>query len=342
MNLASVKSERDLVFLGDRKLVERLPNLNGTKAIAIVARELRDEASESLTEHLSAAIISPRPRHALATVSAYLPRRQGIWPQVVHASATIDPTATIGEGCVVGAGAVIGADVCVGDGTAIHPNVTIAAGAVIGSACIVHSGVSIADGVTIGDRVRIHHNAVIGGDGFSFETEEASPAERAKAGGASIEEQPQSWARIESYGTVEIGDDVEVGCGTTIDRASFGATIIGSGTKIDNLVQIGHNCRIGEDCLICSQVGIAGSTTLGNGCVLAGKVGVADHLVIGDHVAVMAKSGITKNLEGGAVYYGMPARPVKDTLRIYSQLTKLSDMRQRLARLERELNFEQS
>ena len=337
VDFTALDSEHDMVVLTNEKLVNRLTQLRAPKACAIVERSLWKKAEDSLSRVLKAAIISPRPRFALARVSTQLPRCPA--PTAgTHPSANVDPTAELGEGCVIGAGAFIANDVRIGAHSVVHPNAMIGAGSTLGEFCRIDPGVVIADGVTIGDRVIIQSNAVIGGDGFSFETERLNAAEQAKMGESATADSSQPWSRIESFGSVEIGDDVEIGAGTTIDRAAFGQTTIGRGTKVDNLVQIGHNCRIGENTLLCSQVGIAGSSIVGNGCILAGKVGVADHLVIEDNSVVMAKSGVTKNLKGGMVYYGMPARPVKDTLRNYSLINKLGDIRLRLANLEKALD----
>lgn len=331
---AALQSEHDLFFLASEQLAERIHATGAPKACAIIDREIWQRKGSELSQRLVAAIVSPRPRYALARASACFPRVPRKAPSI-HASACIDPDAVIADGCVIGPGVVIGENVSVGAETVIEANVCIGEGALIGAHCRLRAGVVIADGVVLGSRVIIQPNAVIGGDGFAFDTEQRNLAEQAKHGEVSTDRLTQRWERIESFGTVFVGDDVEIGAGTTIDRATFGETRIGRGCKIDNLVQIGHNCRVGEDTLLCAQVGLAGSTEIGKGCILAGKVGVADHVSIGDFAVIMAKSGVTRHLEGGAVYYGMPARPVKETLRAYSHISKLGDMRQRLAALER-------
>ncbi len=140
---------------------------------------------------------------------------------------------------------------------------------------------------------------------------------------------------------MRVGDDVEIGACTTIDRSTLGPTLIGRGTKIDNLVQIGHGNQIGEDVLLCAQVGLAGSSKVGDGAVLAGKVGVADHRRIGENSVLMAKSGVTKDIPPGEVYYGMPARPVRETLRQYSLVARLDQMSKRIASLEAQLERRQ-
>ena len=331
---SQVQGERDLVLIMDARVAERIVSGDTKKVCALIDEGVWEHLGGDLGQALAAAIVAPRARYALAKVSVFFPRRS-VPPSAVHATAVVDPSAEIAENCTIGAGVCISANVKIGAGSVLHANVVVEEGAEIGSECTFHAGVCICDRVVIGDRVVIHPNAVIGSDGFAFDTAGPNAAEHAKQGDSKTQSQSQSWARIESFGTVQIGDDVEIGAGTTIDRATFGATVIESGAKIDNLVQIGHNCRIGKNVLLCSQVGLAGSTSVGHDSVLAGKVGVADHLKIGPHTVLMAKSGVTRDLEGSAIYYGMPARPVKETLRIYSLQGKLQELSRRLAKLER-------
>ena len=191
----------------------------------------------------------------------------------VHPTAAIDPTAKLAENIFVGACAVIGPDVEIHEGVRINANSTIYERVVIGKHSVIHSGVAIRERTLIGERVTIHNNAVIGCDGFGYAKDEE-----------------RHWLKIPQTGRVVIEDDVEIGAGTTIDRSSVGETRIGRGTKIDNLVQIGHSCTVGEDSLLCAQVGLAGSSHIGNRVVLAGQAGVAGHLTIGDDAVVTAKS----------------------------------------------------
>ena len=195
----------------------------------------------------------------------------------------------------------------------------------------------VGDRVMIGNNVIIHHNASIGADGFSFVTPEKGSVEAAKSGGKVGENKNTEIIRINSIGTVVIEDHVEIGGCTCIDRSNIGATIIKRGTKIDNLVQIGHNNTIGQNCLIVGQAGIAGSCKVGDRVVLAGQAALADHLTVGDDAIVMAKSGAMRDIEAGSVVGGTPALPAKEALRNISLISKLSDMRKDLREMKKRL-----
>jgi UDP-3-O-[3-hydroxymyristoyl] glucosamine N-acyltransferase len=220
-------------------------------------------------------------------------RTAGVHPTaVIAADAVVDPSASIGAFVVLGARTRIGA------GTSILPHVTIGADVEIGGDGLVHSGVRIGDRVSLGHRVIVQPNAVIGSDGFSF-----VPV-RGRDGALAAHSTP---LRIHSLGRIVIEDDVEIGAGTTIDRATLQTTRIGKGTKIDNLVQIGHNVTIGDCCLIAGMVGIAGSTTIGDRVMVGGGVGISDHISIGSDAMVAAGSGVGTNVPGGSVVSGYPA-----------------------------------
>jgi UDP-3-O-[3-hydroxymyristoyl] glucosamine N-acyltransferase len=222
----------------------------------------------------------------------------------IHPTAIVAPDATLGDGVSVGAYAVVGPRGRIGAGTVILPQASIGADVVIGAQACIHSGARIGDRVTIGNRVMIHANAVIGSDGFSYAPDLNSPT--AFVPGVVV-------TRVHSLGSVEIGDDVEIGAGTTIDRSTIEATRIGRGTKIDNHVHIGHNVTIGESCIICGMVGISGSVTIGDRVRLGGGVGVADHLKIGDQAVVAAGSGVASNVDADSYVSGYPAQPHRRT-----------------------------
>jgi UDP-3-O-[3-hydroxymyristoyl] glucosamine N-acyltransferase len=226
-------------------------------------------------------------------------------PEGISARAEISPSAQIGERVAVGAFSTIGDDVRIGAGTVIYPNVTIESGSVIGEQTIIYPQVSIYCGSIIGNRCIIHSGAVIGSDGYGFATE----------GGRHH--------KIPQIGIVRIGDDVEIGAGTTVDRAALGETVIGEGTKIDNLVQIGHNVKIGKHCFLVSQVGIAGSTELGDYVAVAGQSGFAGHLKIGSRVQVAAKSAVLEDIPDDTKVMGIPAVPFREFARREAQLRKL-------------------
>lgn len=238
------------------------------------------------------------------------PRTQGIDPRAV-----IDPTAILAPGVTVHPFAVIGYLSEIGPGTEIRAGVVIGSRCKIGAECVIHPHAVIYDNCVLQDRVVIHAGAVIGADGFGY-----------KSGRIGHEKVPQ-------LGNVEIADDCEIGACTTIDRGTFGPTQIGIGTKIDNLVQVGHNCRIGSHNLIVSQTGIAGSCKTGSFVVIAGQVGLADHVSLADGTVVGAKSGVMRDSKSGERLLGAPARPEREEKRILISLEKLPEIVREARRL---------
>ena len=272
---------------------------------------------------LEAAILVARPRFAMADLTGLLDPGQG-WGAGLDKSAVIEPTAKLGEGVSVGPLAVICKGAKIGAGTVIGPQCFIGAEAVIGPDSFLREGVKIGARVRIGARFRAQPGAIIGGDGFSYVTRDTSSVEVARQTlGDPGAPQTQSWTRIHSLGAVKIGDDVEIGANSTIDRGTIRDTYIGNGTKIDNLVMIGHNCEIGENCLLCGCVGIAGSTRIGNHVVLAGQTGVSDHLSIGDNVITGGGTIVLSNIPKGQVMLGYPATKMDTQLGIYKSLRRL-------------------
>ena len=239
----------------------------------------------------------------------------------IHPTAVIDATARIAERVSIGACAVVGRNVEIAEGVCIYPNVTIYDDVSIGKGSVIHSGVVVRERSMIGQRVMVHNNAVIGCDGFGYAKDEE-----------------RQWLKIPQTGRVVIEDDVEVGAGSTIDRASVGESRIGRGSKIDNLVQIGHSCTVGEDSLLCAQVGLAGSSHIGNRVVLAGQAGVAGHLTIGDDVVVTAKSATSHDIPPGKVISGIPAFDNRDWLRSTAAFRRLGEMQRTIRQLERRVN----
>jgi UDP-3-O-[3-hydroxymyristoyl] glucosamine N-acyltransferase len=225
----------------------------------------------------------------------------------------IDATAKISAGCVIGAGVHIGA------GSILHPHVTIYPQAEIGSDCLIHAGVVVRERCVLGDRVIIQPNAVIGSDGFGY----APDGPR--------------YARIPQIGRVIIEDDVEVGACTCLDRGTLGDTHIRRGTKIDNLVQIGHNTRIGEDCILVSQVGISGSTEIGRHCTFGGQSATSGHLKVGDNVTIAGRGGVTGNVDANQVMAGLPLQPHREWLKTAMTMTHLPEMRRELQQLRQRL-----
>ena len=256
---------------------------------------------------LEAAIVVPRPRYAMSGLTALMDPGPEI-ATGVHATAVIDPTAVIGADAAIGPLVVIGPRAKIGANARIASHTSIAEDAVIGDDAMILQGAKIGARVRIGDRFICQPGAVIGADGFSFVTPEKSRVEEArKSLGTETEAQNAAWTRIHSLGTVEIGDDVEIGANSTIDRGTIRATRIGNRTKLDNLVHIGHNVEVGEDTLLCGQVGIAGSTKVGNRVVMAGQCGVNDNIFIGDDVVAGGATKIFTNVPAGRVMLGYPA-----------------------------------
>jgi UDP-3-O-[3-hydroxymyristoyl] glucosamine N-acyltransferase len=279
---------------------EAVAALSGSKAQAIVV-----SADRSVPSAAFAAIISVgEARTALAKLTALFdpgpPHDAGIHPTAVVAS-----DAEIGEGVSVGPHAVVGPRSRIGPRTMIMPHVTVGAAAAIGADCLLHPGVRIGHGCALGDRVIVHANAVIGADGFSFAPDLMS-AEAFTAG--------VTVTRVHSLGNVVIGDDVEIGACSTIDRATLESTRIGRGCKIDDHVHIGHNVTIGESCVLAGMVGISGSVILGDRVRLGGGVGIGDHVRIGDQAVVAAGSGVGTDVPANAFYSGYPAQPHRQTL----------------------------
>lgn len=282
---------------------------------------------------LESAILAPRPRYALSGLTSLFDPGPEIAPGI-HPLADVHPSAEIGAGAAIGAFVQIGPRASIGARARIASHASIAEDAKIGSDALLYSGVRIGVRVTIGDRFTAQPNAVIGGDGFSFVTPEKGAVEavRTTLGDAQGLRQ-QAYARIHSLGAVKIGDDVEVGANACIDRGTVADTVIGRGTKIDNLVQVGHNVRVGADCLLCGQVGIAGSTQLGDRCVLGGQVGVTDHLVLGNDVMAGAGTLLRTNQPDGRVMLGNPAMPMQASIDSYKALRRLPRLMRDIADL---------
>jgi UDP-3-O-[3-hydroxymyristoyl] glucosamine N-acyltransferase len=286
-------------------------------------------AARLATTRATAAIVSPgvaTPLPCLLTPNPYLEFARAVavlhpLPRPapgVHPSATIDPSAHLGEDVHVGAMVVIGPGVRIGARTVVHPHVVLYPGVEVGHDCLLHSGVQVREGCRIGNRVVVQNGAVIGSDGFGFAKDDQGRYEK-----------------IPQIGTVVVEDDVEIGALTAVDRAALAETRIGRGTKLDNLVQIGHSVTIGHDTVLAGQVGVAGSARIGNHVTLAGQVGVAGHLEIGDGAIATAQTGIPSDVEAGALVSGYPAIENRAWLKSSAVFAKLPDLQKRLRELER-------
>ncbi|NNJ67296.1 MAG: UDP-3-O-(3-hydroxymyristoyl)glucosamine N-acyltransferase [Boseongicola sp.] len=311
----------DLALAMDPKYAEGL-------ALGAARAAILWDGADWQTLGLEAALVVPRPRFAMSGLTALMDPGPEIAPGI-HASAVVDPSAEIGDGAAIGPFVVIGAGVRIGRGARIASHVSIAEGSVIGADALIHAGVRIGARVEIGDRFICQPGAVIGADGFSFVTPEKSRVEEARASlGAETAAVNASWTRIYSIGSVQIGDDVEIGANSTIDRGTIRATSIGDRTKLDNLVHLGHNVSVGEDTLLCGQVGIAGSTKIGDRVVLGGQVGVSDNIFVGDDVVAGGATKIMSKVPAGRVMLGYPAMKMEQYLeagRNWRRLPRMMD-----------------
>lgn len=272
---------------------------------------------------LEAAIVPNRARFAMSGLSAMMDQGQG-YAAGIHTSAVIDPSAQLGENVSVGPLTVIGPRAQIGANSVIGPQCFIGADVTLGEGAFLREGVKLGARVRIGKRFIGQPGATVGADGFSFVTPEVSAVEKVRETlGKETELHGQSYARIHSLGNVTIGDDVELGANSCIDRGTVRDTRIGNGVKFDNLAQIGHNVEIGNDCLICAQVGVAGSTRIGNNVVLGGQTGVSDNLFIGDHVITGGATKVLSNIPAGRVMLGYPAMKMDQHIEIYKYLRRL-------------------
>ncbi len=286
---------------------------------------------------LVAAIKVPRARLAMARLTQTLDAGPNIQAGI-HPSAVIDESALIEDGAAVGPFVYIGPNVRIGQNARVAAHVSIAEGAQMGRNALIMESVRIGARVTIGDRFICQPGAVIGADGFSFVTEEESGVERARRTlGDQGPLKAQSWQRIHSLASVTIGDDVEIGANTCIDKGTIVDTRIGDRTKVDNLVHIGHNNQIGEDCLICGQVGMAGSSRIGNRVILGGQCGVNDNITIGDDVVAGGATKIFTRVHAGAVILGHPALDTQTHLSIYKYTRRLPRLAKDVAELKKAL-----
>lgn len=300
----------DLTFIGRPKYAKMLDEV--AASAVIVSKKL--DVSPKRDQWL---IRVDHPSVALAHVCGLVEQSLKSKPTPgIHPSAFVDPSAKVAESASIGPLVVIEAGAEVGEGTVVESHSFLGKEAKVGADCWIYPQVSIQRYCSLGDRCILHSGVVIGSDGFGYES---SPAGHMKS--------PQ-------VGTVEIGNDVEIGANSTIDRGRFSATTVGHGTKIDNLVQIGHNCEIGQHCILCAFVGLAGTTKMGDFVVLAGQVGCSGHLEIGDRVTVGGQAGIAKSLEGGKAYSGSPAIDVRAQRRIESYQRRLPEFFSRLKAIE--------
>ena len=289
------------------------PRVNSTEASAIfLAEDVKTEKQISILRVKDPYLAYTRALRIFYPEKSVAP--------FIHPTAVIDESARVAENVSIGAAVAIGPNVEIAEGVCIYPNVTVYEDVKIGRDSVIHSGVAIRERTVIGERVIIHNNSVIGCDGFGYAKDEE-----------------KHWLKIPQAGRVVLEDDVEIGAGTTIDRASVGESRIGRGSKIDNLVQIGHSCTVGEDSLLCAQVGLAGSSHIGSRVILAGQAGVAGHLTIGDDVVLTAKSATSHDIPPGKIISGIPAFDNRDWLRSTAAFRRLGEMQRTVRELERKV-----
>lgn len=306
----------DMTFLESRKLLKVLAASRA--AAVLISPALLQEVAPGKTS--PAFIIVDHPQQAFVRLMVrFRPPRPrgslGVSPQ-----AYVSPSARIGAGTNVFPGAYVGDDVVIGENCDIHPGAAIGAGCRLGDEVVLHPHVVLYPDVEVGSRVIIHASAVIGADGFGYRL---------------VDGRHQ---RVPHLGTVRIADDVEIGACTTVDRAMIGATVIGEGTKLDNLVMIAHNCEIGRHNAIVSQVGFAGSVTTGDYVICAGQVGVADHVHIGEQAIIGSKAGVHKDVPAGETYIGQPAQPASEAMKVAMSQRKIPEIRKSLKTLEARLD----
>jgi UDP-3-O-[3-hydroxymyristoyl] glucosamine N-acyltransferase len=289
--------------------------LQATQAGAILAKSAELAAGAPAG---AAVLCVPDPEIALIGVlnALYPPHREA---PGVDARAAVEPGAQLGEGVYVGPFAVVRSGAVLGAGCTIHAHAVVGRNAVLGPGCTVHSHAALYEGVTLGARVTVHSGAVIGADGFGYKLRNGKHV------------------KVPQVGTVTVGDDVEIGANTCIDRGALSHTTVGAGTKIDNLVQVGHNVTIGNHCILCGQVAIAGSSVLEDYVVLGGNAGIADHVRMGRGSKAGAKTGVGKDVPPGTEVWGLFAEERKQAFRQLAAYRRLPELEKRVKELERAL-----
>jgi UDP-3-O-[3-hydroxymyristoyl] glucosamine N-acyltransferase len=302
----------DITFVEDDKHAALLHDCPASAAVVPLNVPVNGKTLIQVADPLTAFVIIVRHLHGRAE-----PPPHGIDPRAaVHTTAQVGMDASVFPFAVVGEGSVVGAR------SQLHSNTVVGRYCRLGDDVILYPGAVLYDGTVLGNRVIVHANAVIGADGFGYRFQ----------GGRHV--------KVPQLGHVEVGDDVEIGACTTIDRGTFQATRIGEGTKIDNLVQVAHNCRIGRHNLFVSQMGIAGSSSTGDYVIVAGQVGIVGHVHIGERSLIGAKAGVTKDVPPGQRMLGAPATPERDQKRILMSLEKLPEMRRDIRHIKQHLGLE--
>ena len=299
----SEATTNQLTFIGEKKYIKLWDQSRASAAIVNDSLDIEPGENRALVRVADADL-------ALASALQLFEPEPPKCEPGIHSTAVVDQTAEIGEGATIGAGCYIGPRVVIGVNTKLYPNVTVLDDSSIGSETIIWSGTVIRERCRIGNDCIIHPNVTIGADGFGYRP---SPDGR-------------SLVKIPQIGTVEIGDDVEIGAGSCVDRGKFSATSIGDGTKIDNLVQIAHNCKLGRSCVMAGQSGLAGSVTLGDGVIMGGGARVTDHVTVGNGVKLGGNTGVIRDVPPGKTLLGLPADDYRQTLRLWAAQKQLPDL----------------
>ena len=307
----------DVTFVGDEANLRKLNQCHA--GVVLINAERLPTAKQLMGLQEVTFIVVDEPQTAfIQTMQVFRPQRAR--PQFgISANAFVDPTAIIGENTNIYPGAYVAADAVIGRDCDIHPGAVIGAGCRIGDQTTIHAHAVLYPEVTLGNRVIIHSNAVLGADGFGYRFEQGR------------------FTKIPQLGTVRVDDDVEIGACTTIDRGMIGPTIIGEGTKLDNLVMIAHNCELGKHNALVSQVGLAGSVTTGDYVRCAGQVGIADHVHLGTGCTLAAKAGVHKDIPAGETQIGAPSGPIEDQFKILMATQKTPEMRKQIRTLEKQV-----
>lgn len=304
-----------LTFVGDSKNLSRLTS---SEATLVLAPASLDNDAFTSDRHITFILVE-EPEVAFLRIAGIFSPRRSSNTDGISSSAVVSTSAIVGADTSIGHHVVIGRDVTIGQGCRIEHGTVIEDGCTLGDNVVIHANCVLYPDSIIGNDVTIHATCVIGADGFGYRTVNGNHE------------------RLPHYGIVRICDDVEIGAGTTIDRAKVGETVIGTGTRIDNQVMIGHNCHIGPHNLIVSQVGFAGSASTGAYVVVAGQAGIADHVHLGDGAIIGGKTGVHRDMKGGQSYFGMPALPVAEAAKSVMALRRLPEMRDTVKRLERDV-----
>ncbi len=308
----------ELAFLSNEKYLKYLSKSNA--GVILI-----NDKFEFLENNRQTFITVTDAYKAIAKVHSFIDKKVNKPEAGIHTTAVIEKSTQIGKDVLISANCYIGRNCKIADNVMIMPNTTIYDNSEIGENTLVHSRVVIAKDSKIGKRCLIQAGAVIGSEGFGF-----------------IEDEDGSFTKIPQLGNVIIGDDVEIGANTTIDRAMTGSTIIDNGVKLDNLIQIGHNCYIGENTACAAQVGISGSVKIGKRCRLGGQVGIAGHLEITDDVTIMAQSGVAKSIDKSGVYFGSPVKERLHAFKIEAALRQLPEAIRDIKKIKDEMYHKES